>query len=964
MTLNSIRPHAAGAGDDKFRERGGANRRVDAFEGAFARARRSPRQRANNCLWDFALIWSTILAALLFSACVSAQVPARALQGVTAIASGEEHSCAIANGAVWCWGSNSVGQLGSNGSTSPLFNATAVSVPEIAQGATAVSVGFRTSCAVVNGGVKCWGANSSSELGTGKPRNNDSNPVPVSVGIDAGATAVSVGSSHVCAIVNDGVSCWGFNEFGKVGNGSFGGFVATPVTVIPANSGVKSISAGDQSSCAVVGNAVKCWGRNKSNEGYLFGNGDPSDDNYNTATDTGFGNDNDVVTLGGATIAFACAYSLATKKVKCSGRNVRPLTDSKTPVELSGADYTFEKLVNTTGRASSLCGLSVSPNLGTVKCWGSGEDILVNIADATNVASVAVGGSHKCVATTEGYAKCWGTNSKGQLGAGRATDSAGNSASAVFVVTDGFTVTPVLSGAGGTIFPNTAFTVAAGAAGTIELRPDNAFVVDTATPKVPADCDAAIAADKKTVAVTRKADTVTNCEVTIAFKSNAVTYTVTSSIDATLNSGTIDPLGAQTVAAGGTPEFRASPNDASLFRTDWSSSTCSRDVTAPIDPSVFKTQAINADCTVIVKFVPFFSVTPSVVKGAGSDGSIDPSTPVTVDKDGTTTFSARPFAGSVVDSWTGTCGGSDAASADKMSFTTNPVTANCTVIVNYKVSSVPTFTITSSVDPASPAGSGTIDPSGDVTVAQNATKVFTATATAGNVVDGWAGTCGGSDAANADKSSFTTNAITANCTVIVKFKAVNAAVKTYTAPSPTANAGDITASFTGGDAACTYKNPRYVPVTGGVGSPATPPPAGVQFPYGLFDFTVEQCKNGDSINFTITYPGPLPPNTRYYKFGPTPTNATPSWYEIPATVNGNTVSFTLTDGAIGDDDLQANGIIVDAGGPGFIADVVDPGNATAVPTLGQWALLLLAMLLAGACAPALLRTTNAPRANA
>jgi trimeric autotransporter adhesin len=993
---------------------------------------------SQNALWDYALLWSVFLAAFAVSSLASAQAtpPEKALRGVTAIASGNEHSCAIANGAVWCWGSNSFGQLGSNGSTSPLFNATAVPVPEISQGATAIAVGFGTSCAVVNGGVKCWGVNTSSELGTGKPRNNDPNPVPVSVGVDAGATAVSVGSSHVCAIVNDGVSCWGFNELGKVGNGNFGGFVATPFSVIPANSGVKSISAGEQSTCAVVGSAVKCWGRNKSNEGYLFGNGDPSDDNYNIATDTGFGNDNDVVTLGGATTPFACAYSLTTKKVKCSGRNVQPQGDSKIPVEFNGADYTFEKLVNANGRARSLCGLGVNPNLGTVKCWGAGEDISVNIADAINVASVAVGGSHKCVVTSEGFAKCWGSNTKGQLGAARPIDSSGNSTSAVFVITDGFTVTPVVSGGGGTVFPNTVFTVAAGAAGTIELRPDSAsFVVDTVIPTVPADCDAVIAADKKTVAVSRKADTVTNCEVTVAFRSNAVTYTVTSSVDATtLNTGMIVPSGAQTVAAGATSEFRATPNDASAFRNDWSNSTCARDATAPVNPSVFKTQAINADCSVIVKFTPFFTITPRVVKGVNADGAITPNTAVKVDGGATQVFTANAAPGSIINDWSGTCAGT--TSADRVTFTTNPISADCTVVATFLASPLPTLTVTASVDSTSPVNSGTVTPL-VANVLSGGNTAFTATPASGFVVDAWSGTCGGSDASQVDKTGYITSTITQNCTVIVKFKALpvtkiavssavafvngvqggaispagnNAydpgatatftatpdngyavdtwggscggaangtsyttvalttncnvfvqfkalSVRSYTAPSPTANAGNITASFTGGDATCTYKNPRYVPVSGGVGSPATPPPAGVQFPYGLFDFTVEQCRNGDTTNFTITYPGPLPTNTRYYKFGPTPTNVTPSWYQIDATVNGNTITFTLQDGNIGDDDLQANGIIVDAGGPGFIADAV-PAEVAPIPTLGQWALMLLAVLLAAACAPALLRSTR------
>ena len=58
---------------------------------------------------------------------------------------------------------------------------------------------------------------------------------------------------------------------------------------------------------------------------------------------------------------------------------------------------------------------------------------------------------------------------------------------------------------------------------------------------------------------------------------------------------------------------------------------------------------------------------------------------------------------------------------------------------------------------------------------------------------------------------------------------------------------------------------------------------------------------------------------------------------------GNVVTFTITDGGLGDDDLQANGTIVDQGGPGF------PVSASALqtPTLSQWALIALALLMLG-----------------
>jgi len=166
---------------------------------------------------------------------------------------------------------------------------------------------------------------------------------------------------------------------------------------------------------------------------------------------------------------------------------------------------------------------------------------------------------------------------------------------------------------------------------------------------------------------------------------------------------------------------------------------------------------------------------------------------------------------------------------------------------------------------------------------------------------------------------------------------------TYSGPSATGT-GTITATLTGGGPTCTYTVSRFIPLTG---DPASPPagsaPAGMTFPHGLFDFTASGCTPGSTITMTITYPGALPAGTQYWKYGPTPSNPAPHWYVLPATITGNSVTFTITDGQLGDDDLAANGTIVDQGGPGA------PGAATAVPTLSEWAMLLLAglMMLAG-----------------
>jgi hypothetical protein len=127
--------------------------------------------------------------------------------------------------------------------------------------------------------------------------------------------------------------------------------------------------------------------------------------------------------------------------------------------------------------------------------------------------------------------------------------------------------------------------------------------------------------------------------------------------------------------------------------------------------------------------------------------------------------------------------------------------------------------------------------------------------------------------------------------------------------------------------------------------PPTAPAGGVSFPHGLFTFGASGCTAGSTLSFTITYPAALAAGTQYWKYGPTPGNSTPHWYVLPATIVGNTVTFTVTDGGLGDDDLTANGTIVDQGGPGGPPSPI--AAPVQVPTLDEWGRALLAILLLG-----------------
>jgi hypothetical protein len=154
-------------------------------------------------------------------------------------------------------------------------------------------------------------------------------------------------------------------------------------------------------------------------------------------------------------------------------------------------------------------------------------------------------------------------------------------------------------------------------------------------------------------------------------------------------------------------------------------------------------------------------------------------------------------------------------------------------------------------------------------------------------------------------------------------------VGTSTVPSAT-DQGDITVATTA--SGCGVSEVQAV---------NTPADASYTYPYGLMKFKLSGC---DTV--TITFPGDISGMT-YRKYGPTPDNATPHWYDFMfdgttgAELNGNQAILHFVDGQRGDDDLTANGVIVDQGGPGQ-----QRGEPVAVPTMTEWG-MIISMMLAG-----------------
>ena len=101
------------------------------------------------------------------------------------------------------------------------------------QGASMVSTGTVHACAVVNGAAKCWGNDFNGQIGDQSPGDPSLKAADVQGLAGLVVTSISAGEQYSCAVVEGGMAaCWGDNSFYKNGNGESIGSQALPGPVL------------------------------------------------------------------------------------------------------------------------------------------------------------------------------------------------------------------------------------------------------------------------------------------------------------------------------------------------------------------------------------------------------------------------------------------------------------------------------------------------------------------------------------------------------------------------------------------------------------------------------------------------------------------------------------------------------------------------------------------------------------
>jgi len=205
------------------------------------------------------------------------------------IVAGDYHTCALKfGGAVWCWGYNGYGQLGTGDNQNRRNGVNnSFGIPNLGTGRKAIDIaaaGYSTCVLLDNQQVKCWGYNGVGTLGLGDTFGRGDGPGEMGDALPAVDTGFSgfplkeivAGRYHVCAVRANGVwpKCWGYNAFGQLGLGDTNnrgdnpGEMGTLLPLLPSGSRTWEMVGGYAHTCVPTSSGfvgrdrVKCFGYN------------------------------------------------------------------------------------------------------------------------------------------------------------------------------------------------------------------------------------------------------------------------------------------------------------------------------------------------------------------------------------------------------------------------------------------------------------------------------------------------------------------------------------------------------------------------------------------------------------------------------------------------------------------------------------------------------------------------------
>jgi alpha-tubulin suppressor-like RCC1 family protein len=190
-----------------------------------------------------------------------------------AVTVGDEHTCSFGldssfQGAVYCWGRQTEGQIGngyvwpgSGSALGPAYTPFRVPLPA-GYTPSAVEAGNEFACAIVSSstvtnGVACWGRNFEGQLGRGTttPSTTVSNATAAVIAGFTNVSQLAAGYNTACAIKSDGtVWCWGRR------------YTPTP-TQVAGLANVAQLAVGSSHICARRGdNSIVCFGDNSGGQ--------------------------------------------------------------------------------------------------------------------------------------------------------------------------------------------------------------------------------------------------------------------------------------------------------------------------------------------------------------------------------------------------------------------------------------------------------------------------------------------------------------------------------------------------------------------------------------------------------------------------------------------------------------------------------------------------------------------------